>query len=113
MGETIEQLIMRVTGRTMEEILKTDRKELIRSVYNGLANDPENTLDHHGLLKESHYVVARFLDGDQSMNVPSIGVGDKTYNTFEFGTISKDNCSSDKLLYLVKTYPDLWLKRLV
>lgn len=113
MSETIEAYIQRITGLKLEDIKAMDRKALIRAVYNGIANDPTTAhLNHHEVLKEAHYSVARFLDGDQSIPVPTITVGNSVYNTFEFGEINKTNCTPDKLLYLVKTYPEVWLKRL-
>lgn len=114
MGETIEAYIQRITDLKLEDIKVMERKALIRAVYNGIANDSlRAALLHHDILKETHYAVARFLDGDQSIETPTVGIGEGIYNTFEFGEINKSNCTSDKLLYLIKTYPDVWLKRLV
>ncbi len=113
MGETILAYLTRITGLNEEALKVLDRKELIRLVYNGIANDPVNVKVHHEILKEAHYAAARFLDGDQSLTTPDVSIGDKTYNTFEFGEVNRINCTPQRLLYLVKTYPEVWLKRLV
>lgn len=104
--------LSRLTGIPADQLKQTDRKDLIRLAYNGIAEDGM-FYGHIAILKEAHYAVARFLDGDQSMTTPDISIGDKTYNTFEFGEVSSANCTPQKLLYLVKTYPEVWLKRLV
>jgi len=113
MNETILAYLTRITGLNEEDLKALDRKELIRLVYNGIANDPLNARAHHEILKEAHYAAARFLDGDQSLTTPDVSIGDKTYNTFEFGEVNRINCTPQRLLYLVKTYPEVWLKRLV
>jgi len=98
----------------LNEALSLRRYDLLRAIYNGLANDPENKgMGHSETLKEAHYMCSILIEGEPEPMETGVSIGDKAYNTFEFGEINPMNCTPEKLLYLVKTYPEVWIKRLV
>lgn len=113
MEETTIQIISRLTGFQEAVILNMPRNQLLKQVYNGLLADKDyDSFSHANLLKETHYLCSQLLQ-DEDITIPNVGLGGKLYRTFEFGEVNDSNCTADKLLYLVKTYPDVWLKRLV
>lgn len=114
MGETIFDLLNRITGMSTDELSKLSHISLLQRVYNALNNDAAYAqMDHAALLKETHFLCSKFLAGEGVMIVQKIGLGGKSYRTFEFGEVNDMNCTPQMLLHLVKAYPDVWLKRLV
>lgn len=112
MGETAMDMFTRITGLSPLEVSSMDRKKLLATIYNGLNKEEAySKLSHDELLNKAHMLCSKLLVGEE-VKVDTTVVLDGSYRTFEFGELNKDNCTAEKLLYLVRKYPDVWLKRI-
>lgn len=114
MGETVIEMIARITGLMPEKIAALDHQTLLIQVYNGLERDKAyEGMTHMDLLNTAHSLCSKLIVGERVSFDTKVGLGGKSYRTFEFGDLNDSNCTPEKLLYLVRKYPDVWLKRLV
>lgn len=113
MGETILEMLMRLTGLSADQLTAFDHQTLLLHVYNGLNKDNSyEKMTHAELLKEAHALTSKLLVGEWITTDTKVSLGGKTYRTFEFGELNDDNCSPEQLLYLVRKYPNIWLDRI-